>query len=129
MIRRVQPYHRRKGGVLLAILRELSNMDKHRVVNPAARAMTFVPPTITPANAVTRFTVEYRDKVRMEHGVEYLRFTEFTLRRGAAEVNVNLNTTFNVVFGEWGKNEISLFSLGELRDYVRTLVGRFAKEF
>jgi hypothetical protein len=42
---------------------------------------------------------------------------------------VDLNTTYNILFGEWGKYVISAYSLRDLRNYVRGIVYRFAKEF
>lgn len=128
MIRRVQPYHRRKGGVLLAILRDLSNADKHRVVNPATQAVAFVPPTFDPPGVVLRAEAQYKERVRMEDGAEYLRFTEFHARPGAT-VNMDLEASYNIVFGEWGKYEISARSIGEMRNHVRRLVRRFSGEF
>lgn len=125
---RVQPYNRRKSGILLACLRDLSNADKHRVVNPATQAMTWVAPVFDPDWAVLKATVRYQDRVRMEEGAEYLRFTELRMRAGT-KVKISLSTTYNVIFGEEGKAEISAYSLGELRDHVRRLVARFAREF
>ena len=128
MIRRLQPYHRRQGGELLAVLRSLSNADKHRVVNPATQAMRYVPPTFEPRSAMLAAEVKYREAVRMEDGAEYLRFTKFVTRPGT-EVQVKLDPTYQIIFGEPGKYSISPYSLRQLRDHIRNTVWRFAKEF
>lgn len=87
-----------------------------------------MPPIVTPPDAAAIISIEYEDRVRMEEGAIYLRFTEFRVAPGA-HVKVQLDASYNIHFGEWGKYEISAFSLGEMRDYVRGIVNRFAKEF
>lgn len=78
--------------------------------------------------AVLRASIQYQDRGRMEDGAEYLCFTELRLRPGA-KVQMHLNTSCNIVFGEWGEFEITACSFGELRDYVRRLVRSFSREF
>lgn len=128
MIERVQPYHRRQGGVLLSILGELSNADKHRVVNPAFMPVLFTPPVVVPPSAPITLEMQYTEPMRMEDRAVYARITKLHVPPGT-KVNVNLNPSFNIAFGKWGEYEISTASLFQLRDYISVLVRRFSREF
>lgn len=127
MIRRIQPYNGRKSGTLLAVLRDMSNADKHRVLTGVIFAMTPSPPRFDPPGAVVQMSVRYPERVRMKDGAEYFRLTRLEVRPNA-KVGVYVDPSFNVVFGEPDEYEVSARSLRELRDYVRTLVWRFGRE-
>jgi hypothetical protein len=127
-IKRIQPYHRRKPGIHLAVLRDLSNADKHRLINPVNLAMAFVPPTVDLPRDVLQLEVKYKERVRMEDGAEYARITNLVIRTGS-QVQVKFSPTYNILFGQEGEWEISRRSLYHLRDHVRRVVHRFAGAF
>ena len=128
MIRGAQPYHRRQRHRLLRILRELSNTDKHRGINPLAAATTFVEPVITPRSGVRSIRIKYAPQVRMKDGTEYARITDLIIREGA-KVNVHFEAPYHVIYGEWGKYGVNIGALRKIRDHVRRIIKRFEPEF
>jgi hypothetical protein len=121
MIKGVQPYHRRQPGLYLAVLRDLSNADKHR-------AAPFVPPRVEPPQDVLQLEIEYKPRVRMENGAEYARIKKFVVRTGS-HVEVEFNPPYHILFGKWGEYEISPSALHALREHVRRIINRFSPDF
>ena len=119
-IERAQPYHGRITGRALKAIREWSNADKHRTLNPMTAASPLRAPVFTPPDAILELDIGPLGWVEMKDGAEMMRF-RVRLRPGVPNVNVNLDQSFTIAFGE--RYPIALQDV--IR--VRTIVSRLAR--
>jgi len=125
MIERVQPYHGRQIGRSLRALREMSNADKHRLLTPVTAVSPLRAPRFgTPG--VVDVEVGPLGWRPVKDGAEIMRFRT-RLRYYVPNMDVDFSQSFTIVFGE--AYPVTQFNMRTVRNEVRRLIGRFAREF
>lgn len=139
MVKRVQPYRSGEKAAVhpLAVLAELSNTDKHRVINPA---YSFV--DTDSRGVLERLTKNYEGPgpspvhslwmvkrgTRLEHDTPWFRivFDRSVFPERPASVEIGGNLQLGIAFGDIGLNSDSFRHIAE---YVRSVIERFMRQF
>jgi hypothetical protein len=133
MVKHMQPYHAGDKAARhpLSILAELSNADKHRLVNPTysfmASDVTKAVESIAtdPDSPIVETRIIKRGH-RMEHETPWLRLR---FRRDSAlpaKVQVNANPTIGIALGEVG---LDIMAFKELGESVWKIIAAFMQDF
>jgi hypothetical protein len=137
MVKHLQPYHAGDEAARhpLSVLAELSNADKHRLINPTYGFMASdVSKTLElldasyegDAPSPIAETRIIKQGQRMEHGTPWLRFR---FRRDVprpAKVQVSANPTIGIALGEVGLDVMAFKELGES---VWKIIAAFMQDF
>jgi hypothetical protein len=126
-IERVQPYQKSETGIMLRLLRDLNNLDKHVVVPAVVGQAQWQPPSFSPG--VLYAQVHYREWVRMDDGAELFWIEGATFRSTTPNVQVNTNTVYTLVFGSLDPVGGSAADLQIVADEITRIVESFAPDF
>jgi hypothetical protein len=137
-VKRIQPYHAGDGAPRhpLAVLAELSNADKHRIVNPTFSALEStdlldeLEKLLGPDNAgqpspFRGYFVAKRAE-RMEHGTPWLRLLWDRGQEPPRGVNVHHHIQLGIGFGEIG---LDAKEFPRIAKGVLSIIQRFQADF
>jgi hypothetical protein len=137
LVKRAQPYHRGEQAPLhpLSVLAELSNTDKHQVLNP-----TFSVVQGDVGNMLDRLIESYKGDrpspvegffmaqagTRLEHGTPWFRIRLRRTEDPPQKVEMGGHLNLGIAFGELG---LDASDLKKVAAYVHTLLEAFMRDF
>jgi hypothetical protein len=138
IVKKVQPYHAgdKANQHPLAVLADLSNADKHRIVNPTFSALetedladeaekVFGPAMDDPESPIRGYYVLKRGQ-RMEHGTPWFRVVWDRNEEPPKSVKLGYDLTLGIGFGEMGVDAKELPRIAEL---VKEIIYAFQVDF
>jgi len=123
-----QPYKGGLEGRTLAILAQLNDIDKHRVVHAGIGFGLTGPGTITLTN-VRKADIRGREMTHLVDSAELYRILSMDVIDPNAEVNVQTELRYSIAFGDPETVAASRADLLICRDTVSNIIEAFAGEF